>query len=94
MFDNHNAEYVLQQRAWETDRLKPTRWHSAAYSLVQWDKLRRYERQICQRADRVCGLQGRPRCAAACDPHDITVIPNGVNRTTTRPINGPMTHGA
>ncbi|HRI55724.1 MAG TPA: glycosyltransferase, partial [Anaerolineae bacterium] len=81
VFDNHNAEYVLQQRAWETDRLKPARWHAAAYSLVQWDKLRRYERQICQRADRVIAVSEADRDALLrLDPQlDITVIPNGVD---------------
>lgn len=81
VFDNHNAEYVLQQRAWETDRLKPNRWHAAAYSLVQWDKLRRYERQICQRADRVIAVSEADREALLhLDPKlNITVIPNGVD---------------
>jgi glycosyltransferase involved in cell wall biosynthesis len=81
VFDDHNAEYVLQQRAWETDRLKPARWHAAAYSLVQWDKLRRYERQICQQADRVIAVSNADRQALLrLDPAlDITVIPNGVD---------------
>ncbi len=81
VFDDHNAEYVLQQRAWETDRLKPARWHAAAYSLVQWEKLRRYERQICQRADRVIAVSEADRDALLrLDAKlDITVIPNGVD---------------
>lgn len=81
VFDNHNAEYVLQQRAWETDRLKPGRWHAAAYSLVQWSKLRRYERQICQQADRVIAVSEADRDALLrLDPKlGITVIPNGVD---------------
>jgi glycosyltransferase involved in cell wall biosynthesis len=81
VFDDHNAEYVLQQRAWETDRLKPSRWHAAAYSLVQQEKLRRYERQICQRADRVIAVSEADREALLrLDPKlAITVIPNGVD---------------
>jgi glycosyltransferase involved in cell wall biosynthesis len=81
VFDDHNAEYVLQQRAWETDRLKLSRWHAAAYSLVQREKLRRYERQICQRADRVIAVSEADRDALVrLDPKlDITVIPNGVD---------------
>jgi glycosyltransferase involved in cell wall biosynthesis len=81
VFDDHNAEYVLQQRAWETDRLKPSRWHAAAYSLVQQEKLRRYERQICQHADRVIAVSEADRDALLrLDPKlDITVIPNGVD---------------
>jgi glycosyltransferase involved in cell wall biosynthesis len=81
VFDDHNAEYILQQRAWEADRLKPGRWHAAAYSLVQWDKLKRYERQICQRADRVIAVSEADREALLrLDPRlQITVIPNGVD---------------
>ena len=81
VFDNHNAEYVLQQRAWETDRLRPTRWHAAGYSLVQWNKLRRYERQICQQADRVIAVSDADRQALLrLDPRlNVTVIPNGVD---------------
>lgn len=81
VFDDHNAEYVLQQRAWETDRLKPGRWHAAAYSLVQWDKLRRYERQICQQADRVIAVSEADREALLrLDAGlDVTVVPNGVD---------------
>lgn len=81
VFDDHNAEYVLQQRAWETDRRKPARWHAAAYSLVQWDKLRRYERQICQQADRVIAVSEADRAALLRLDRklDVTVIPNGVD---------------
>lgn len=81
VFDDHNAEYVLQQRAWETDRRKLGRLHAAAYSLVQWDKLRRYERQICQHSDRVIAVSEADRNALLrLDPTlNITVIPNGVD---------------
>ena len=53
VFDDHNAEYVLQQRAFETDIRQPARWIAAAYSFVQWQRLRGYERRACQTADRV-----------------------------------------
>ncbi len=43
LFDNHNCEYLLQQRNALTDLRTPRRWHAAAYSLIQWAKLRRYE---------------------------------------------------
>ncbi|MER2599593.1 MAG: glycosyltransferase [Caldilineales bacterium] len=81
VFDNHNAEYVLQQRAWETDRRKPGRWHAAAYSLVQWQKLRRYERAICRQADHVVAVSDADRAALLeLDPGlNITVVPNGVD---------------
>lgn len=81
VFDDHNAEYVLQQRAWETDVRRPTRWHAAAYSAIQVNKLRRYERQICQQADRVIAVSEADRDAlhALDRTLDITVVPNGVD---------------
>ncbi len=53
VFDDHNAEYVLQRTAYESDARRLTRWHAAVYSFIQWKKLERYERDICRRADRV-----------------------------------------
>ena len=48
VFDDHNAEYVLQKRAFLTDARRPRRWIAAAYSLVQWQKLTGYERRVCR----------------------------------------------
>ena len=56
VFDDHNAEYVLQDRAYETDRRYPRRWIKALYSFVQRYKLRRYEAAICQAADHVIAV--------------------------------------
>lgn len=81
IFDDHNAEYVLQQRAWETDRRKMTRWHAAGYSFIQWNKLKRYERQICQRADWVLAVSDADRHALLqLDPAlRVEVVSNGVD---------------
>lgn len=81
VFDDHNAEYVLQQRAWETDVRRPSRWHAAAYSAIQVNKLRRYERQVCQLCDRVVAVSEADRDALlALDPAlNIAVVPNGVD---------------
>ncbi len=81
VFDDHNAEYVLQQRAWETDSRAVRRLHAAAYSFIQWNKLQRYERTVCQRADRVIAVSDADRQALLrLDPTlKITVVPNGVD---------------
>ncbi len=81
VFDDHNAEYVLQQRAFETDIRRPRRWIAAAYSLIQWRRLRRYERQACRAADRVIAVsetdaQAIRRLGSDLDP---AVVPNGVD---------------
>lgn len=81
VFDDHNCEYLLQQRNAFTDLRQPQRWLAACYSLIQWQKLRRYERQICQRADAVLAV-------SAIDQHalehlapgvTVTVIANGID---------------
>ena len=81
VFDDHNAEYVLQQRAFETDIRQPRRWIGAAYSFVQWQRLKGYERRACHAADRVVAVSDTDAAAirrldAALEP---VVVPNGVD---------------
>ncbi len=42
IFDDHNAEYLLQKRNCLTDARQLRRWLAAAYSFVQWQKLAAY----------------------------------------------------
>jgi polysaccharide biosynthesis protein PslH len=81
VFDDHNCEYVLQQRAFETDLHRPRRWVGAAYSLVQWQRLRAYERRACLVADQVVAVSEADalalrRLVPGLSP---TVVPNGVD---------------
>ncbi len=83
VFDDHNAEYVLQRRAFETDARsgQARAWVRAAYSLVQWRRLATYERRVCGAADRVVAVseadaQALRRLLPGCDP---VVVPNGVD---------------
>lgn len=87
IFDDHNAEYVLQQRAFLTDVRRPRRWVAAAYSWVQWRKLMAYERRICRLADRVVAVSEADRDALRClaPGLDATVVPNGVDLDFLRP---------
>lgn len=83
VFDDHNCEYLLQQRNAFTDLRRPQRWLAAFYSLIQWQKLRRYERQICQRAHAVLAVsridkQALERLAPGIM---VSVIANGINTT-------------
>ena len=81
IFDDHNAEYVLQQRAFQTDIRKPSRWAAAFYSLCQWQKLRRYERAICRHVDAVVAVSAADAAALQRllpELHPV-VIPNGVD---------------
>ncbi|MFI5266251.1 MAG: glycosyl transferase family 1, partial [Chloroflexota bacterium] len=62
IFDCHNAEWVLQRRTFALDlaRRRPV---GAAYSLMQWLKLRRYERSACQQADAIVAVSEEDRQA-------------------------------
>lgn len=81
IFDDHNCEYLLQKRNAMTDLRQPRRWPAALYSLIQWQKLRRYERQICQAADAVLAVSPQDQAALlALDPQlAVTVLANGID---------------
>jgi len=81
VFDDYNAEYVLQQRAFETDVRHPRRWIGALYSFIQWQKLRRYEAAVCRRVDRVVAVSeaDRETLQKLGPGTEVTVIPNGVD---------------
>jgi sugar transferase (PEP-CTERM/EpsH1 system associated) len=81
VFDEHNAEYILQQRAFETDIRQPRRWVGAAYSFVQWRRLRGYERRACRSADRVIAVSRADAEALRLlvPSLDPVVVPNGVD---------------
>ncbi len=81
LFDDHNAEYILQKRAFQTDSRTPTRWVAATYSLIQWLRLRRFEADVCRRADRVVAVSEADRRAlqALVDDIKVEVIPNCID---------------
>jgi sugar transferase (PEP-CTERM/EpsH1 system associated) len=87
VFDDHNAEYVLQKRAFTTDARLPRRWIAAAYSLIQWQKLARYERRVCRAADAVVAVSETDRQALRqlVPGLEVTVVPNGVDLDFYRP---------
>jgi len=81
VFDDLNAEYLLQKRVFETDLRNPRRWIGAAYSFVQWRRLARYERHVCHAVDRVVAVSewdgdALERLAPGAD---IRVVPNGID---------------
>jgi glycosyltransferase involved in cell wall biosynthesis len=87
VFDDHNAEYLLQKRAFQTDVRQPRRWLGAGYSFVQWRKLVRYERRICRTANRVAAVSEADRAALRQIVPDlaVSVVPNGVDLEFYRP---------
>jgi polysaccharide biosynthesis protein PslH len=90
VFDDHNAEYVLQRSAFQSDVRRPARWHAALYSFVQWQKLAHYERQVLRAHDAVAAV-------SQTDAHAlqriapglvVNVVPNGVDTDEFAPT-GP-----
>jgi sugar transferase (PEP-CTERM/EpsH1 system associated) len=81
IFDDHNAEYMLQQRAFETDVRQPRRWIAALYSLIQWKKLSHYEARVCRLADQVVAVSQADKAALQrlVPGLEVTVVPNGVD---------------
>jgi len=87
VFDNHNCEYLLQQRAFEMDIRRPSRWTSAIYSFIQWRRLRKYEAWVCGRADRVMAVSEADAEAVhrIVPGIGIVVIPNGIDSDAYQP---------
>jgi polysaccharide biosynthesis protein PslH len=81
VFDNHNAEYVIQERAAAVDARRPATWPGALYSMVQTRRLKRYEAWACTYADTVLAVSNEDaaalrRIAPGVKP---VVVPNGVD---------------
>ena len=79
LFDDHNAEWLLQRSAALVDLRQPRRWVRMLYSLAQWQRLRRYEAALIRAAaltsavspddaHALSRLAGRP----------VRVVPNGI----------------
>jgi glycosyltransferase involved in cell wall biosynthesis len=86
VFDAHNAETALQQRALLAglaDLRRPRRWPAAVYSWIQVGRLRRFERWACRSADWVVTVSESDQAAISrLIPEKaafVTVIPNSID---------------
>ncbi|UCG24675.1 MAG: glycosyltransferase [Chloroflexota bacterium] len=81
LFDDHNAEYELQRRAYLADRDHPGRWPAATYSRIQTPRLQRYERWACNSADHVVAVSEEDRrlIEKLGLKSPISVIPNSID---------------
>lgn len=91
VFDDLNCEYLLQKRAFITDLRIPARWPTALYSFVQWQRLRRYEAQVCSRADHVLAVSevDADKLRRLVPGLKVTVVPNGVDTGAYAPTPAP-----
>jgi glycosyltransferase involved in cell wall biosynthesis len=87
IYDAHNAETLLQQRAAQADARRPKRWPAAAYSAIQTAKLRRYERTLARAVDGIAAVsEPDARFLRTLAPDaPIRVVTNGVDLTLYRP---------
>lgn len=81
IFSDHNVEHQLQRRAYDVDRARPSRWPQAAYSYVQAERLTRFERAACRRADRVVTVSEEDAGALrALEPSGrYAIVPNAID---------------
>lgn len=87
VYDDHNAEYVLQERAFRSDVRQPQRLHAALYSFIQWRRLRRYEATVCRQVDRViaCSAADAKALRQLLPDLQVHILPNGVDTAFFRP---------
>lgn len=87
VFDDLNAEYVLQKRAFEIDSRSPRKWPKALYSWLQWQRLHSYETRICTSVDSVLVVSEADAAAISAVNQRINlhVVPNGVDCTFFSP---------
>lgn len=92
VLDEHNAEYLLQRRAWEIARREGRSLPVAFYSWVQARRLARFERSACVQADAVVAVSADDRRAllALAPQAQIFVVPNGVDTDEYAPWPAPL----
>jgi sugar transferase (PEP-CTERM/EpsH1 system associated) len=82
-YDAHNAEYMIQRRAFTTDVPQARRLPRAIYSLSQWWRLRQYESRIAGMSKHVVTVSPADSAALARLSlrlrERITLMPNGVD---------------
>jgi sugar transferase (PEP-CTERM/EpsH1 system associated) len=97
VFDDHNAEWLLQQRTYQAERQLKGRSAGAVYSLIQTWKLRRFERAVCRAVDRIVAVSTSDADAIRrLDPAlQVAVVTNGVDTQRYRPgVVAPFEFGA
>lgn len=81
IYDSFNAEFDLQRTIYEAERRELKRFPAALYSLVQWQRLARFERLVCQTVDHVIAVSEADAAAfrELAPGRPVTVVPNGID---------------
>jgi glycosyltransferase involved in cell wall biosynthesis len=87
-------KWILQKRACLADLKNPACWPAAAYSWVQWQRLRRYEAELLHRVDHTIAMSHPDKVALRDVAPDvpITVVPNGVDLTAYDKVDRPISY--
>ncbi len=87
IYDAHNAETLLQQRAARADARRPKRWPAALYSAIQTARLRRYEARLCRSVAGVSAVsEPDARFLRSLAPQTpLQVVTNGVDMALYQP---------
>jgi glycosyltransferase involved in cell wall biosynthesis len=87
VYDAFNAEFVTQRRAFTTDLRQLRKLPVAAYSFIQWQKLRAYESRLGLRFDGVLAVSAEDAAILqrVTPSSAIDVVPNGVDTEFFQP---------
>ena len=87
IYDAHNAEHVLQRRAFVTDRNHPARWSAALYSWLQIHRLEKFEAEVCRAVDWVTCVSEKDAAALRqlVPALQSVIVPNGMEVETHIP---------
>jgi len=81
IYDAHNAEHVIQRRAFTTDLRRPARWPAALYSWLQIPRLEKFEVGVCRSVDAVLCVSEEDKTALRKLTPELkpVVVPNGID---------------
>lgn len=81
IYDATNAEYALQARIAQQDVRLVHRWHQALYSIIQAQRLKRFEAAICRAADYIfaCSQADAYLLGKLSPSTPVAVIPNAID---------------
>jgi hypothetical protein len=84
-FDDHNCEYFCNSAPAAPTRAAQRAGIGAAYSAVQWRRLRRHEADVCRRADLVVTFPTpTPTLCATSPPLEAPVVPTAFTSLISR----------
>jgi glycosyltransferase involved in cell wall biosynthesis len=91
IYDSFNAEFDLQRTIYEAEIRDPRHLPGAIYSLIQWRRLVRFERYVCETVNHTIAVSEAdahafhkltPECPVSVIPNGITAAPYQYSDTT------------